>query len=120
MDNSQPLFQLPGNIPNVDLLAVKADELRVKIRSRQPATLANATGTVFAGGELSFDFWNQPMRLTFPELRVFNIASNQEMPTFHQPFQEAKLRESLLGHAGFGHLTRGWRCERSSVGPDEI
>ena len=82
--NSRPPFLPPRSAPDFDLLAAKADDLRAEIRLRQPASLAAATATEFTGTEFRFDFWGQPVRLAFPELRVSIAGSEKELPGFHQ------------------------------------
>ncbi len=82
--DSRVPFKPPRSAPDFDLLAAKADALRAEVRLRQPASLAAATAAAFTGSDFRFDFWGQPVRLTFPELRVSNVANGKELPGFHQ------------------------------------
>lgn len=82
--DSRTPFQIPRSAPDVDLLAAKADDLRAEIRLRQPATLAASTATEFTGSDFRFNFWGQPVSLSFPELRISNMVTGKEMSSFHQ------------------------------------
>ncbi|MEW5827946.1 MAG: DUF3786 domain-containing protein [Chloroflexota bacterium] len=82
--DSRVRFQPPRSAPDFDLLAAKADDLRAEVRLRQPASLAVSTATEFTGSGFRFDFWGQPVCLTFPELRVSIVGNEKELPGFHQ------------------------------------
>ena len=72
-------------------LEVRAEELRVALRKMSPTRLASRTGSRFSGrgdaGEFEFDFWGEPVQLSFPDL----IACDPRSGTPLDPLSQALL-----------------------------
>jgi hypothetical protein len=65
-------------------LARRADELRIKIRGRDPEKLAASSGAVFENGIYRLDLFGKPLRFSFPECQALDAASGAVLPTFLQ------------------------------------
>ncbi len=75
-------LQLP-RAPDPQLLLARLEELRLNLRSRDPDELARYTGASFhpdgrGGGEFILPVWDQPMRITFPQLAIGEMNTARE------------------------------------------
>ena len=78
-----------SNESKPDLLAVRLDELRGKLITREPEQLAVDTGTTLhqpdqGGGEFQFQLWDRDVRLTFPELVTYDSKSGDKLSSSSQ------------------------------------
>ena len=78
-----------SNESKPDLLAVRLDELRGKLITREPEQLAVDTGTTLhqpdqGGEEFLFQLWDRDVRLTFPELVTYNSKSGDKLSSSSQ------------------------------------
>jgi hypothetical protein len=60
------------------------EELAQSLRQRDPAAIARRAGCEFDQQALELTFWQQPVRLPWPELAAVRAADGKPCPTFDQ------------------------------------
>jgi hypothetical protein len=76
---------LLGDTPNP--LGERVDEIRTKLKEKQPEILANQTGTIYTpkdsiSGEFKLSFWSRELTLNFPEFTGVYTDTGEEVNTF--------------------------------------
>ncbi len=74
---------------SLQLLSARVDELRLDLQQRSPQRTASNTGAHYVehsgnDGAFEFNFWDAPAVLTYPEGKVYDRASGDELPVAFQ------------------------------------